>query len=209
MTALRTDSCPAEVLDWIAWYAEPELPTQVRGAIDRHAAECLACREELEWIRSDSGLGASKLEESEAPDIDRVFDQVLARVREEVDIALLTPRRSRHQQSNLLAAAAAVLILVGGAWLGLRASTPEPLFTASAPAASVATQSGIEVIFRDDASWAEIRETLEQLGLAIVASPANPSGRLRLAVAADADPTSALAGLRASGLTRFAERALP
>ncbi|MBW2244271.1 MAG: hypothetical protein JRH01_19995 [Deltaproteobacteria bacterium] len=207
MATPRTASCPAEVLDWIAWYAEPELPNHVRGAIDRHAAECLACREELSWIQDETDLAGG-----DAPDAERVFSQVLERVREEVDVSLPAPRRPRSQQSNLLAAAAAVLILVGGAWLGLSGTAPEPLFTASAPSLDTAMQPAVEVIFRDDASWAEIRETLARLDLLVVAAPANTSGRLRLAIVAEsglaeAELTDALAGLRASGLTLFAERA--
>lgn len=218
MTTLRPASCPAEVLDWIAWYAEPELPNHVRGSIDRHAAECLACREELSWVREEAEFVAR-----DAPEANRVFDRVLARVRKDVDTPVRTPRRPRAQQRNLLAAAAAILVLVGGAWLGLLAAAPEPLYTASAPAIRVEAQPAFEVIFRDEASWAEIREALGRLNLNIAATPANGSGRIRLSQASDTDPVVSgtdpdvsstdpaviLEGLRASGLTRFAERALP
>ena len=204
MTTLRAASCPAEVLDWIAWYAEPGIPSDIRSTIDRHAAECLACREELSWIQEETDPAGG-----DAPEGDRVFGQVLARVRGEVEIPLPVPRRRWSQQSNLLAAAAALLILIGGAWLGLLAAMPEPLHTASAPAVGLEMQPAIEVIFRDEASWAEIRETLARLELRIAATPANSSGRMRLSLAADADPAAVLEGLRASGLTRFAERALP
>jgi hypothetical protein len=208
MATSRTASCPAEVLDWIAWYAEPELPSNVRGVIDRHAAECLACREELSWIQDETDLAGGN-----TPDAERVFGQVLQRVKNEVDVSRPAPRRPHSQQSNLLAAAAAVLILVGGAWLGLSRGVPEPLFTAAAPALSLETLPTVEVIFRDETSWAEIRETLARLDLSVVATPANTSGRLRLAVAngsvgTGAELDDALSALRASGLTLFAERAL-
>lgn len=201
MATPRNASCPTEVLDWIAWYAEPELPSKVRGAIDRHAAECLACREELSWIQDETSLAAA-----DTPDSERVFSQVLERVKEEVDVPLPAPRRPRSQQSNLLAAAAAVLILAGGAWLGISSSVPEPLFTAAAPTLSLENLPTVEVVFRDDASWAEIRETLARLDLSVVATPANTSGRLRLALAdTNAEVEDALGALRASGLTLFAE----
>ncbi len=206
MATLRAATCPEEVLDWIAWYAEPELPSEVRSAIDRHAAECLACREELGWIQTEVSEHGDN-----GPRGERVVAQLMARIRqpETLQAPATTRHRPRGQATPWLAAAAAALILLGGAWLGTRLAVPQPLHTATAGAPPVAAGPALEVLFRDDASWAAIRSTLERADARLASGTAQaPSGRLRLVLPPSTDPAAALGVLRESGLTLFAERAV-
>ncbi len=198
----RTARCPSEVLDWIAWYGEPELPPEVRSTIDRHAAECLACRREMVLLHTGEDVT------DDVPDGEAVLERVLARVRAEVP-APPTRRGPRALLRPALAAAAGLTLLVGGAWLVGVGTGPEPLRTAAGAAAAAHSGRTLDVVFRDDASWAQVRGILGELdaSLAEGSAPAT-AGRVRLQLAKAGDPALALQALRASGLTLFAEPAL-
>jgi hypothetical protein len=69
-----SDTCPAEILEWIAWYPDGGLDDAQRGAVEAHAASCAACREEIAVL-------AGRLEPPVAPaDPERLFARVLALV---------------------------------------------------------------------------------------------------------------------------------
>lgn len=218
MAILRSTSpCPAEVLDWIAWYGEPDLPAEIRSTIDRHAAECLACRQEL------TSIGGEAQPEGGVPEGERILERLLRRTRAASSSARAasssasragTERGSRavpkRRMRSGLAAAAALLLLAGGAWLATGvASDPEPLHTATSGAPSQVAGPALEVIFRDDVPWAQVRDLLAQVGAELGHSPASTAGQVHLALVQGVDPQTALVAVRESGLTIFAERAAP
>ncbi len=72
--------CPADVLGFIPWYPDGLDETQ-RGAVEAHAAGCSDCRDEIAMLQGSLGLQGSDLAESgEAPDPERIYAQVLARM---------------------------------------------------------------------------------------------------------------------------------
>ncbi|MAE94914.1 MAG: hypothetical protein CL910_09670 [Deltaproteobacteria bacterium] len=210
MATLRPEStCPAEVLDWIAWYGEPDLPPEIRSAIDRHAAECLGCRKELAQVSGEAEA------DGDVPDGDRTLERVLRRTRASQTPSAgpgtdRGPRASLHRRLKAqLAAAAALLLLAGGAWFATDITAgPQPLRTATAATPGVGDRPALEVIFRDDVAWAQVRELLAELGAEMGPSPAaSTTGRVRLALARGVDPHAALGAVRESGLSVFAEPA--
>jgi hypothetical protein len=73
MTASGQKTCPSAILSWIPWYPD-ELDSEQRGAVESHAASCRECRREIALLRGDEVGGST------APDPERVYAQVLARI---------------------------------------------------------------------------------------------------------------------------------
>lgn len=203
MAILKTNrfECPNDVLEWIAWYREPELSVEIRGRIDRHAAECLECRTELDWILDEASFDEG--EPISAPEIDASLEWAMQRVREQVPSPGTVHRGPWATARPGLAAAAALALLIGAAWLaGNPAEQAQGLHTATASAEAAYAGPAVEVIFRDDVAWAQIRGVVEQVDGAIVRGS---SGRLQVALRSEAARDAALPILRDSGLTLFAE----
>jgi hypothetical protein len=72
MSRAPQNDCPADVLGWIPWYPDG-LEADQRGAVEAHAASCAACRDEIAMLLGDN-------DPAEAPDPERVYAQVLARI---------------------------------------------------------------------------------------------------------------------------------
>lgn len=169
--------CPSAILDAIPWYPSG-LSEADRGAVEAHAADCLQCRSELGFV-----LGA-ELPKEEVPDPDRVFERVLDRIQH-------GPPRPPSRRAVLIAravsfgAAALFGCVVGVATVELAPEQWKPrIFTRSAAAPPV-----LHVVFRDDASAAQIQRELRALGAHIVAGP-DESGVYRLRLSPDTDPTA-------------------
>lgn len=190
--------CPSDVLDWIAWYGEPELPEEVRSTIDRHAAECLGCRQEIAWIQDETSLQASPPDDGED-----VLERVLERVRGE-DAVTPIHKRPRAILQPALAAAAALVLVAGLGWILSTGAANDPAYrTASGPAAAA---HDVEVIFRDDAPWAQVSALLTELDVVETFGPTpSTQGRVHLRLADDQPLNVALGSLRSSKLTVFAE----
>jgi hypothetical protein len=222
-------TCPPEILEWLAWYADDALPDAQRGAVEAHAAECAECRAELAML---AGAGAPLLD---APHADQVFEKVLARIEAAgvgggaVEVGghrtasqarhapLRAPlRASRERRIGRIAAAAALLVAVASAgWLARDLAGVDAIYrTASGPAATApagATSSAqLDVVFRADASVDRINTNLRALGAVVVSGPSQ-AGRYRLALPAGSDAAAAAAMLRAedTGVASFAEPVLP
>ena len=80
--------CPADVLGFIPWYPDG-LDDAQRGAVEAHAAGCSACREEIAMLQGLSEPGA-------APDPERIYAQVLARM----ETAAPEVLRGEHDQAD-------------------------------------------------------------------------------------------------------------
>jgi hypothetical protein len=193
VTSLR---CPQVVLDWIAWYPDGDLPSSVRGAIERHAAECGSCRREIASIEGD--LGATSALAAPAPE--RVFARVLERI-DHGERAITAPRRrSRGGPRAAIAAGLAAALVAGAA--GLLASRlgwqrGDPAYQqATTPAP--ATDHTLAVVFRKDASLGQIQGALAELGGSIVAGP-SAAGVFQVALPREAELGPAAARLESGG----------
>jgi hypothetical protein len=217
------EACPAQVLEWIAWYPDGGLSDEQRGAVEAHAALCAPCREELAVL-------AGRLEAPVAPaDPERLFARVLALVEADgfraapagagAPVAAPTLRRApppiRRSPvwSRRIArgAAAAAVVLVAGGVGGWIARSPlfaaEPVYTpASGPVAGGGAGVTLDVVFRSDATAERIQTALRGLGAELVAGP-SPVGRYRVELPAGTDASAAAALLRAegTGVASFAE----
>lgn len=226
--ALDTSLCPAEILDWLPWYADDGLSERQRGAVEAHAASCAACRMEIAMLRGDA------VPEVEAPAWEPAFAKVLARIEaagpESASVtqagghrvpapARRAPRRagSRPLRARVLsrvAAAAALALVAAGGWLARDFVAPAaPVYqTASdagaAPAAGHEVQ--LDVVFRSGIAVDRINTHLRALGAVVVSGPSE-AGRYRLALPAGSNPADAAAMLRSeeSGVATFAEPVRP
>jgi len=228
MTYRASDSCPAEILEWIAWYPDGGLSDDQRGAVEGHAAGCAACREEIAVL-------AGRAEAPVAPaDPERLFARVLALVEADglesppsAKAPLLPaspsaprlPAPARRQRAvwasggARLAAGVALAVLAGGlgGWLGRDWLRPEPVYALAGETTLAAEGAlALDVVFRSDASAERIQTALRGLGAELVAGP-SPLGRYRVELPPGADASAAAALLRAegTGVASFAEPLRP
>jgi len=189
-------SCPEPVLAAIAWYPEGLSPEE-RGAVEAHAADCRACREELAFLRGDEEPRV------EIPDPTRVYEGVLLRIEAHekgadagdvgAAFAPATGRVGRRVSRPAAVAAGLAVALLAGVLGGagtLWLAREEPVYaTATAPPA-VSARGGahLDVVFRGGATADAIARSLREVGAEVVAGP-SPLGvyRLRLAPGTDSD----------------------
>jgi hypothetical protein len=203
-----SESCPQLVLDWIAWYPEGDLPEDVRGAIERHAAECAACRREIAEL-SD---GAAQDVAAPPEEVDRVFARTLDKIASRPRPPAPPPARRRLWMVRprfAVAAGLAVAVLSGVAGgLATRQLAPEPSYElVTLPVARAGPGVYLDVVFRADASFAEIARAMHAIGASVESGP-SPSGVVLLHLARGADP-AAVARRLESGDLRVAEFAQP
>jgi Putative zinc-finger len=224
----NTATCPPEILDWLPWYADDGLPESQRGAVEAHAAQCEACRTELAMLAGDVRP------EVDAPDADRVFAKVLARIEASGgDVGSVpaaghlvpaparraplrpTSRPLRSRAMSRLAAAAALVLVGAIGWLShdwVVRRSDDVYQTASGPADPVGASNGVllDVVFRTGISIERINTDLRALGAVMVSGPSE-AGRYRVALPAGSNPAAAAAMLRAeaTGVATFAEPVRP
>jgi anti-sigma factor RsiW len=203
-------SCPQIVLDWIAWYPEGDLPADVRSAIEVHAAECAACRQEIADLSGEGAVDAVA-----AAGAERVFARTLEKIGARPR-ATAPPARRRQLwivRPRFALAAGVAVALVSGT-LGMIATqqlhdTANPTY-APATGSDSAAHDGVahlDVVFRDDASFAEIARAMQALGASVEAGP-SPSGVVHLHLARGADAKTAAQRLETGDLS-VAEFAQP
>jgi len=215
MTWQDAASCPADVLEAIPWYPDG-LGASQRGALEAHAATCVACRRELAFVRGEPAEGAL-----EAPDVERVWRRVLDLVAADAGGVpapsaprAAAPRRSARWPSAFaarlpLAASVALAVAFGtlGAVVGARFLAPEPVYRSATAGAEETGSAGpmLDVVFREDASAARVQEALRGIGGTVVAGP-SPMGVFRVALPPGSDAGAAATALRAEagGVATFA-----
>jgi hypothetical protein len=224
MSLTREMHCPEDVLAAIAWYPDG-LDEARRGAVEAHAADCVACRDELAFVH---GEPAPELPQADAQ---RVYARVLERIesyeREEGEDAAPmrtlprpgeAPRRARASWLVPVRAAAALVAaaLVGGlvAYTATRSAPGDAVYetandagavsAAAAPAGSVA----LDVVFHPDATAERIQAALRAIGGEVVAGPTQ-LGVYRVRLSPTADVSAAASVLRGDGqgVATFAEPA--
>lgn len=227
MTQRASDTCPAEILEWIAWYPDGPLTDTQRGAVESHAAVCAACREEIAVL-------AGRAEAPVSPaDPEQLFARVLALVEadgiESSPLAapeaalpaapaprLATPARRRRSVWSggfRVAAGVTLAVLAGGlgGWLGREWLRAEPVYALAGETMLAAEGAvALDVVFRSDATAERIQTALRGLGAELVAGP-SPLGRYRVELPPGADASAAAALLRAegTGVASFAEPLRP
>ncbi|HWB70374.1 MAG TPA: anti-sigma factor [Solirubrobacterales bacterium] len=96
--------------DGIAAYLLGALEPAETAALERHLAECAACREELRWLTPASQMLPESVERVEAPEALR--ERILAEVRADAAAAASPTRRRRPRFALRPALALAAVLLV-------------------------------------------------------------------------------------------------
>jgi len=196
---LASVACPQVVLDWIAWYPDGELADEVRGEIEAHAAECGACHQEIAELSTDAIADAEPL----GSDADRMFLRVQHKIERSPRRALPAPRRRLWTMRPRFAVAAglAVALVSGAAGVLAANQLSSPLYDTATTAGEIdsATGAQLSVVFRDDASMAEVSNALLALGANVEHGP-SPRGVVQLRLAAGADPRVAAERLETGDL---------
>jgi len=213
--ASKLESCPEAVLRSIPWYPDQGLTDVERGEVQAHAADCEACRREIEMLQgAEVALPA-------APDADALYAKILGRIEAEEPSPLAptatrfeaerSPRR-RLMGTHGLALAAGVLValcvgLAGG--LLFQSAPSDNLYRTAAepnPAAAGVEELALDVIFRRDATAEQITSSLRAIRAEIVSGPSR-LGVYRVELTADGDPPAAAKLLLGdgTGVATFAE----
>ncbi len=213
--------CPPEVLDWIAWYPEDDLPERIRGSIDAHAAQCAECREEIARMQAEEGSASV-----DVPDPERVFARVRARIQQDDGTTRVTIpenrtplRRERPLRvaSRRMAMAASLALALGAGLVGAGLSTiwqgegdvyykpasdQDPI--------GVADVVQLAVVFRPEVPFGRLHEVLNEVGATVVAGPTR-GGVMRLHLPKGSDPQAVAARLRSGDVSvaLFAEPVVP
>jgi len=193
-------ACPPTVLDWIAWYPDGDLPDDVRSEIETHAAECSACRQEIADLSGDS---ASEIDD--APGAERVFARTQRKIAAHPRRIAPPPLRNLWivRPRFAIAAGLAVALISGTAGVvatnQLAFSALYGTATASMPEGHRAAGPHLDVVFRPDASFAEISSAVQALGASVESGP-TPAGVVHLHLAAGSDVVAAARRLEAGGL---------
>jgi anti-sigma factor RsiW len=201
-------TCPETILASIPWYPDG-LSAEDRGAVEAHAADCRACRDELAFLRGDEEPAI------ELPDPERFYARVLARIASDTDERAAEWRaataRRVGQAARQASVAAGILVAVisgmlttGAIWVVRVAPTYE---TASvAPVSAEGVGPSVEVVFRRDASADDIRARLRDVGATVISGPTQ-LGVYRLRLAPGSDVSAAIGRLRQEGrgVATFAE----
>ena len=201
-------TCPETILASIPWYPDG-LSAEECGAVEAHAADCRACRDELAFLRGDEEPTI------ELPDPERFYARVLERITADTDDRAAQWRaataRRVGQAARQASVAAGILVAVvsgmlttGAIWVVRVAPTYE---TASvAPVSAEGAGPSIEVVFRRDASADDIRARLRDVGATVISGPSQ-LGVYRLRLAPGSDVSAAIGRLRQEGrgVATFAE----
>ena len=188
-------ACPEEVLASIPWYPDG-LTADECGAVEAHAADCRACRDELSFMRGDEEPAI------ELPDAERVYARVLDRIsgdQSPVESRARRMGRAARQVSmaaGLLVAVISGTLTTGAIWIVREA----PTYGTAAGDASAIGAAGphLQVMFRDDATVGEIRAALDRAGASVVAGPTQ-YGVYLLRLAPGSDVGAAIGALREEG----------
>lgn len=201
-----TNTCPEEVLYWIAWYPD-HLTEEQRGSVETHAAECSDCRQELDMIAGTAPAPAG------APQAEATYARVKARISEGKPAPATAPSRRESRPTwrpASWAAAAALVLLAGSAgfYLGPVLSGGQPVYVTATEVPESATGPVLQVIFSPGITTASLTDTLHSVGATIASGP-SPRGIYTLRTAPGADPAVVTRVLKETGVAAFAESQAP
>ena len=181
------DPLHSEAAELLPWYANGTLTGSERAKVERHLAECLACRRELEGLRV---LHAIYVQSDSEP----VITQALARVQTRIEqsesgataTSLIRALVTHWQEARPWLRGAVITPLVLLAVLALAMliePTPRYYHTLGASVAPANQRTSVVVVFDGSRSEREIRDLLLRLHARIADGP-SPDGAYTLEVAA-------------------------
>jgi anti-sigma factor RsiW len=158
-----------EAEELLPWYANGQLDAPDRARVDAHLSTCAYCRQQL-------ALERRLIDEFQAmtPEVESGWARVRARI---AAPAPVRPRRSRPftevwtylsrpAVAGLVAAQLAFVVIAGGTLLSLSRPDYHALGSAPAPASA-----NVIVIFRAEATEADVRDVLKAANASIVGGP--------------------------------------
>jgi hypothetical protein len=201
-------TCPQLVLDWIAWYPDGDLPSDVRSAIEVHAAECSACRQEI------AALAATGPDEpADSPAARRTFARTLDKIRTQPSRMAPPPQR-RWVLRPRFAVAAGLAVALISATAGIvatqhlgRAAAASYRPASAGPTDRQPAGPSLDVVFRADVPFAEVTRALQAIDATVESGP-SARGIVHLRLARGADAAAAARRLE-SGDLRVADFAQP
>jgi len=196
----------AEAADLLPWFANGTLDENERAQVERHLADCIACKQDLAELRDVQTIYSEEA-------LEQATSQGLARLRRR--IAKLEPGHNAFHlrevparktfpwwQALLVAQGAMILVLATAFYMRSEPGYYHTLASAQAP---VHTGAAVRVIFDGQQPEGEIRGVLRGLHARIVDGP-TPEGAYTLDVPAG-EQARALSELRQRKWVRFAEPA--
>lgn len=173
---IRTDSPHDEAEELLPWYATGQLDAVDVATVERHLSSCASCRRQLAIERrlADEFQGLD-------PQIDSGWALLRARIDAQPQ-RRFDPARSlrdlwailtRPAVATLVTAQLAFVVLAGATLLSLSRPDYRALGSGQAPAAA-----NILVMFRADATEADIRQALRQSGASLVGGPTSANAYL-------------------------------
>lgn len=188
------DARHRQVQDLLPWHVNGTLGPAETATVEKHLAECEACREDLETER------ALRREVARLPlDVEHGWQGMQAKLEGREAAVPLLRRRVPLGWALAVQAACLAVVVVGALTL-----LPSPTRTYTALSAATApAQGNIVVVFKPDASEAALRSALRQVDARLVDGPTTTDAYvLRVDAARRAE---ALAQLRANGDVTLAE----
>jgi len=191
----------------LPWLVNDTLRGAERVGVERHLAECAACRSEMEDLRT---LQASIAEADADPELTHAFSRLSARldgvrpsfrVKQTLRLIAAQWRQSRPWLRGAVMAQSAVLAVLIGALLAQ--STPHYYRTLSATPAQASAGDQIVVVFSPSLRETELRSIILDLHARIVDGP-SPTGAYTLELP-QGERRPALAKLRKQQSVVFAE----
>jgi hypothetical protein len=195
----------------LPWLVNDTLTGSERVRVERHLAECVACRSEMEDLRM---LQASIAEDDADSVVTHAFSRVNARLDEVRPGLGAKPilrwiagqwRQTRPWLRGAVIAQSALVAVLIGALLGQ--SAPHYYRTLATTPARVSAGAQIVVVFNSSVRETELRSLLLDLHAHIVDGP-SPTGAYTLEVA-QGEERAALVNLRRQQSVVFAEPAPP
>ena len=173
---IRTDSPHDEAEELLPWYATGQLDAVDVATVERHLSSCASCRRQLAIERrlADEFQGLD-------PQIDSGWALLRARIDAQPQ-RRFDPARSlrdlwailtRPAVATLVTAQLAFVVLAGATLLSLSRPDYRALGSGQAPLAA-----NILVMFRADATEADIRQALRQSGASLVGGPSSANAYL-------------------------------
>lgn len=208
-----------EVWESLPWYVTGTLEQGESARVEQHAANCVACRSELSYLRRLGRLVHAS--EDYVPSPTRGLQAVLSRIDQEQkrpDQPWGTSWRAFWRtplifRGALLAQAALILVLLGVLVTGQRPQPEAPYRTLADVERTEASLHGqLRVVFDEQAKEQEIRDLLRSVDAEIIRGP-SPIGAYTLKVEiskeAGTDSSAVLHELRSKAIVRFAEPIVP
>lgn len=201
------DPVHSAVVELLPWFANGTLDSAERAGVERHLTQCIACRHELESLRT---VRAVYVDNDPDPALTQGLARLLARIAQMQPgtsaTGLLRTLVTQWKQTRPWLRGAVIaqfFVLALLACAVLIQPTPRYYHTLGAPAAPASARAAIVVVFDATRTERELRDLLLRLHARITDGP-SPEGAYTLEVAA-AEQQRLLAQLRQEGLVTFAE----